>query len=357
MINTDVDNLFESIYKGREGFNTGLSMGFKELDDFTCGIQKARYDLVFGKEKSGKSAFVNSSYILNPYEQLRKEGKTQNLKVFYFSLEMSRSAVMAKWLCDAFFSKYKILIDTNLLMGKKKDKTLPDDVYEKLESLREYFYEMLNSSVTIIDESLNPTGIKIIVDNYAKANGTVVNGIYVPNNPDQTVVIIIDTAGNLRWERVEGTTNMKITIDLQSSFNRGFRNKYGYSPVMVMHSNRGIDDVNREKEGDVFPKTSDIKESGQVSQDINLCMCVFDPSPYLERPNINLKNIIGAYNLNRIHKRFRSIGVLSNRDGECFVRQAMLFIGEIGRFHELPRASNMTEEYYRKIETLKKIIE
>lgn len=355
-INQDVDDVFKAIYKGKEGGNIGLSMGFKELDDFTCGIQKARYDLVFGKEKSGKSAFVNSSYILNPYEELRKIRKTNNLKVFYFSLEMSKTAVISKWLCDALYTKYKILVDTSLVLGKKKDKLLPNDVYDKLEELREYFYNMLNSSVTIIDEQLNPTGIKIEIDNYAKANGRMENGVYYPNNPDQTVIIIIDTAGNLVWEKVEGITNMKITIDQQSRFNRRFRNKYGYTPVMVMHSNRGLDDINREKEGDIFPKVSDIKESGQVSQDINLCMCVFDPSPYLERPNIDLKNVVGNYNIKRIHKRFRSIGVLSNRDGECYVRKGMLFIGETGRFYELPKANEMDENYYKHIEAINKLV-
>lgn len=350
---SDVDIFFKEIDRGRLGLNKGLSMGFPRLDEFICGIQKGRYDLVFAQEKAGKSAFVNSSYILNPYEILYKIGKTDNLKVFYFSLEMSKNAVLSKWFADKLYKDYKILVDPNIILGKQK--SLPNYIYEKLKIIKAYYNDMLNSSVTIIDDSLNPTGIKILIDNYAKENGTTVDGRYIPNNPDQTVIIIIDTAGNLRLERVEGQTSTKITIDRQSEFNRYFRNKYNYTPVMVMHANRGLADYTREKEGDIFPKPSDIKESNQPIQDCNLCMCIFDPTSYLDRKAINIQDVCFGYDAHKMNRKFRGVGILANRDGQSFVRTGMMFIGETGRFYELPLPNKMTPEVYKNIELIKKI--
>lgn len=262
----DLENFFNEIDRGRQGLNKGLSMGFPRLDDFICGIQKGRYDLIFAAEKAGKSSFVLSSYILNPYDLLNKVDKTANLKVFYFSLEMSKNAVLSKWFADRLYTEYKILVDPNIILGKKKN-ILPDYIYDKLVLIKEYYRKMLLESVTIIDESMNPTGIYKMICKYADENGKFINNRYVPNNPDQTVVIIIDTAGNLKLEKVEGAINMKSTIDKMSEYNRFFRNKFNYAPVMIMHANRGISEYSREKDGDVYPKTGDIKESHQPVQD------------------------------------------------------------------------------------------
>jgi hypothetical protein len=350
----DVNNFFQEIERGRLGLNLGLSMGFPRLDEFICGVQKSRYDLIFAQEKAGKSSFVTSAYILNPYSILKKIDKEHNLKVFYFSLEMSKNAILSKWFADRLYTEYKILIDPNIILGKKKG-ILPDYIYDKLKLIASYYEEMLATSVTIIDESLNPTGIYKAICKYAEENGRIENKRYIPNNPDQTVIIIIDTAGNLKTEKVEGVSNLKSTIDKMSEYNRFFRNKFNYTPVMVMHANRGLSDYAREKGGDVYPKSSDIKESGQPIQDCNLCMCVFDPTPFLDRPSIDIKDICGGYDPYKLNRRFRSIGILTNRDGDSFVKTGMVFIGETGRFYELPKTSDMNDTVYNKICKIQKI--
>lgn len=195
------------------------------------------------------------------------------------------------------------------------------------------------------------------MQDYALANGKFMGKTYIPNNPEQIVEIIIDTAGNLKWEKVEGITSMKITIDKMSHYNRYFRNTLEYSPTMIMHANRNLSDFKRESEGDIFPKTSDIAESGQVSKDINLSMCIFDPTPYLDRKNIDLKQVVGGYDIDKISKRFRSVAILASRDGECFIRKGMAFIGETGKFYELPSPDKKEEleKWYTGLSKLKKL--
>lgn len=350
-------DLYDEIDRGKLGLNKGIPMGFPFLDSVTNGLQKARYDLLFGLEKSGKSAFLNSAYILNPYDYLLKKGQTEDLMVLYFSLEMSAKMVKAKWLADIIFREEGILVDTNIIL-KKGDHDTPDYLYPIFNKYRAYLKKMLETSVKIIaPEALNPTGIYRIVYDYALKNGKFVGKTYVANNPNQIVVVITDTAGNLKWERVEGVANMKVTIDKMSHYNRYFRNTLEYLPVMIMHANRNLSDFKRESEGDIYPKTSDIAESGQVSKDINLSMCIFDPTPYLDRTNIDLKQVVGGYDITKIKKRFRSVAILSSRDGECFIRKGMVFIGEIGRFYELPPPQNTEElnKWYNRVNEIKKL--
>jgi hypothetical protein len=42
--------LIESVDAGKEGKNLGLPTGYDRLDSYICGIQRGRYDVVFGRE-------------------------------------------------------------------------------------------------------------------------------------------------------------------------------------------------------------------------------------------------------------------------------------------------------------------
>lgn len=265
-MNSKNENLFNQIKRGREGLNQGLPTGLSKLDEDICGIQRSRYDLVFAREKAGKSAFVNSCYILNPYDYLHKKGKTKDLKVFYFSLEMSETAVLSKWYADKIFREDKILIDSNIVLSKG-DNYFNDDLLKLAEKHIPYFDEMLNTSVDLQCGQTNPTGIYKHVKTWLLENGTWENGYYKPNNPEITVIIIADTAGNLKLEKVEGIASLKTTIDKLSEYFREFRDKYNCTPVMIMHTNRATDNYNRDADNDLLPKTSDIKETGQCVQD------------------------------------------------------------------------------------------
>jgi len=53
---TSVDLLFDKINRGREGKNIGLKTGIDKLDEYTGGIQRGIYTLVFGLSGSGKTA-------------------------------------------------------------------------------------------------------------------------------------------------------------------------------------------------------------------------------------------------------------------------------------------------------------
>ena len=66
------DGVIENINRGKEGLNSGLTMGFKRLTQYIPNIQQGTYYVVGGETSSGKTAFVDNSFIYNPYDYLKK---------------------------------------------------------------------------------------------------------------------------------------------------------------------------------------------------------------------------------------------------------------------------------------------
>lgn len=87
-----VTKTFELIEK-RDGTHvTGLSTGFYELDDLTCGLQKGEMIIVAGRPSMGKTAFA-----LNLAEHIGIIDKTP---LVIFSLEMGKQQLAERFLCS-----------------------------------------------------------------------------------------------------------------------------------------------------------------------------------------------------------------------------------------------------------------
>lgn len=348
---------FNKVYRGTQGYNKGLPMGFPKLEEYIAGIQKARYDVIFAESGVGKSSFVWYAYLLYPYEYCHKnKGKIKDsLRVRLYSLEVSAEEVIAKLVALKLFIDYGIIVDSKYIFSKGNNK-ISKEVYDKVHQLSAYFNEMFQC-VTIIDRPMTPSQIKEDVLRFASTIGTLDEDEegklkFVPDDPDQTVLIITDTVGNLKVENHNGNTSVKTTIDLHSSYCRDiYRNQLGFSCVNVSHSNRAMDDINRVRYGELFPKMSDIKETNMLAQDANLVMALFDPMNHIN-PNNNLDKFMD-YEILKLKNRFRAIGILKNREGENNKRVGLLYVGECGFFQELPNAKMITPENYLKISVLK----
>ena len=61
-----------------------------------------------------------------------------------------------------------------------------------------------------------------------------------------------------------------------------------------------------------------------------------------------------AQSRTKLKDRFRSVGVLKNRDGPSDVRVGLQFVGEVGYFQEIPKADRFKENpaLYNKVVNL-----
>ncbi len=338
----DFDDLMDEIERGRNGHNLGLSMGHDRLNRY-IGIRKRIYSLIFGPTGSGKSAFVHSSFILNPYEDLKD--KNVKFKVFLFSMERNRKYIIAKWTSRKIFLDTGYLIPISKMLGWWKEK-IDDKERDLIKSCKGYITD-LRKYVEIIDGAQNPTGIYKYLKNYAEdpANGKVervseFHSTYTPVNPGEIIIPIIDHIGLTKSEKTDGhMMNKKEAIDKVSEYMQLARDFWGYSPVVVSQVNRDLSNPIYQKMGSFEPTIDNAKESGRPGEDSDCVISVWDPRRYNSTDeSYDITKFIDTSNGANY---FRKVKILKNTYGEDSIGCGMAFHGATGEFKELFRPKEM----------------
>lgn len=339
---TGFDGLEERMNQGRLGLNRGFSTGSRKVDSVIQGVQRRTIYALGGGVGTGKTAFTDHSFVLQPYEEMQKiilEGRERPLylRVFYNSFEIEKINKLAKWSCYKLYQDFKITVDINFILSIGKNK-VSQEIYEKVCATRDYF-ERMEDYVHITDISTNPTGIFMEVKKYCDLNGTVVPTEkivrghkitfqkYIPNNTDEIVVVITDHVGLLRVEKDCHTK--KERIDKYSEQAISLRNFYGVSSVALSQFNREIADLDRRRFAELTPQLEDFKDTGNLSEDANVVMALFNPLRY----NITEYNGI---NIGMTGGRYRPVIILKTRDGSDMIKINQNFLGEVGYFRDFP---------------------
>lgn len=337
------------VEKGLQGKNGGIPMGFDRLNRYV-GIRKGMYYLVGGLTGSGKTSFIDDAFVLNPVDwALSKEGLASGVKVkvWYRSMERSRTYKLAKWVSRKIFIDQGIIIPVGKLLGWT-DRMTKDE--HDLFLYYENYIEQLSDIVTIIDGPENPVGIAKDLKAYALERGEIEqldkhNKLYIPNDPNEITMVVIDHIGLLKLTKDQPTK--KQAIDKMSDELRYARDFYGYSPVVVSQFNRDISNPTRIKNGDVEPQLEDFADSSATQNDADVVMGLFDPMRYkvADPSGYNLDKLVDSYGA----KYFRSLRLIKNSYGEDDVRIGLGFLGQIGMFKELPRKKDITDSDYEAI--------
>ena len=351
-----------------EEINSGLNsvqipMGFERLS-FHVGLRKSTYYLLGGYTGSGKTSLLDDAFVLNPYDFITSHKNTSNikLKIFYFSMERRKNYKLSKWISRKIFLDKGITISVNKILGwVSEEYKLKDEEKKLVDTYKDYINDMLNNVVTIIENPQNPMGVKKVIDKYADENGKWEkidehNRRYIPNNPNELVLVIYDHIGLQKKETrkypsgdIIRLSSKKEIIDQSSEDARKFRDVYGYSIVKVSQFNRSIANPTRIKNGDVEPMLEDFKESGNVTEDADVAMSLFDPMRYkVEDPS--------GYNLNKLRdqygaKMYRNLKVLKNSYGSDDLRIGLAFNPIVGMFKEMPKITETTDETYNSVIT------
>ena len=348
------DILKSKIDVGLLGNNKGLPHGFNRLVEYIPGIQQSTYYLIGADSSVGKSAFVNNSFVFNPIDWwiANKNNTDIKLKVHYYSFEISKEMMLYKAVCRKIFIEYGILLDVNYILSRGKYKISAEHYDLVIKSL-DYFDE-LEDILYIQDVPENPTGVWHKELKYAAENGKgltddyKIDGDYIPNNPNLYTLVVVDHISLIKKER---GFNTKDLIDKMSEYMIILRNKLNFTPVIVQQLNRSGNDPTRMRMDRMEPMLSDFKDSGNTIQDSNICLALFSPARY-EMENHRGYKI--SPNDGGIGNRYRSCSILKNRDGESDKTIGLEFIGEIGAFSELKKASDMNASDYARIQGIKK---
>jgi hypothetical protein len=333
---------------GMLGLNQGLPNCFNKFNTILHNTQRGTYYAVGGLPGSGKSTFVDDNFVLTPYLELllTQPDKLKEVNWNYYSFEMSKNAKRAKWTAYLLNKFYGLNVDSSYILGQGKNR-ITEEIYEKVVAINEMM-DALFDKIRFTQDVLNPTGINKDIFKRALENGTLdkekyvdTNGLeaeritgYTPNNPQDYWIIIIDHVALAKKEQGFDT---KSNIDKLSEYAIGWRNLFNATPVPIVQFNKGIASIERRKfdKNELSPTLEDFKDTGNIGQDCNVALGVFNPIKY------NITEYLD-YDIGQMPNSFRSIHIMKNRDGQEYYSKGMYFRGDIGRLTELPDAGEFS---------------
>ena len=234
----------EELFKA-EGNITGLTTGFKDLNNHTSGLQKSDLIIVAGRPSMGKTSFAMNlveNYILSQEDPL---------PVLVFSLEMPAESLITRML-----SSIGKVDQTRMRNGK-----LLDDDWPKLTQA----INKLTGKPLYIDDTvgLNPTEMRARARRVAKDHHNKIGMIMVDY---LQLMQLRGTSDNRTGEISEISRSLKLMA-------REFE-----CPVVALSQlNRSL-----EQRPNKRPVMSDLRESGAIEQDADVIMFVYRDEVYNE---------------------------------------------------------------------------
>jgi hypothetical protein len=326
------------------------------------GIEQEQYVIVTASSKVGKTQLGDFLYVLEPYKFIKENPNCGlSLKIFYFSLEISKEKKMLSLLSNKIFKETGKIISSQNLNSKFKDYILDDETETLLDKYHSYFSEF-EKTVEIIDNIRNPYGIFLYMKQYAEANGKYVtkeidwyddiskktikkkvNDYYEPDNPDELVIVFTDHISLLLPEK--GQILHQAMSKYSSDYCLHMRDKFKYCVVNVQQQSAEQEKQQFTNQGEsvlakLRPSADGLGDNKLTGRDCNLMFGLFAPHRY------NIKNH-NTYSIERLKDNYRELSVLFNRDGQGFCTDDLLFNGAVNYFEEAPELK--TEEDYKKV--------
>lgn len=316
----------------------------------------------------GKTQITDFLFLYNALLFSMKNPEKMRLKIFYFTLEMSREQKQLQWMSHLLWimSKGKIRVSPKDLRSVSATNPLEQDVIDILESdeYKEYL-EYFENTVEFIDSIRNPFGIYKFMREYAKTSGiqhtkmiekidkitgeveqTEVDDYYEPFDPDEYVIIIVDHMALLTAEN--GRTVRDAMIKLSSEYFVTLRNKYRYIPVAVIQQAMAQESNDNLKLNKLKPTLDGYGDAKVIARDADVILGLF--SPYRH----GLRDYEG-YNIEKFKDNIRFMELIAGREGGGGSICPLFFDGAVNYFRELPLPNNKTdlEVAYRMLDRVR----
>lgn len=339
----EIDKLYKKISDGKDGKNIGLKTGINRLDKYTGGIQSSTYTLIFGLSGAGKSSYVLYANVYRPL----KDYPDKDFIIYYYSLEMSETLLLAKLLSLYIYEEFQYIIPYTDMMSFQTP--ISDETYDYIVKGRKWL-ESISNKLIIYEDSLSAKSFYYHTKSELETIGEFTEipnskkQIYTKNKSNQSLYVIIDHIGLVI--NSEGHTK-KQEIDMISQYCVYFRNTCDTSFFILQQENRNSSSMDRRKADMSECAAEDLKETGNTYNDCDICIGIY--YPLLHGVKVHNKYPIILENqregeFNGLRDFYRSATLIKNRNGVSNRRVAVNFFGEIGLFKELPKAE-MIKDY------------
>jgi hypothetical protein len=345
-----------------------LPWNLPRLSRILPGVEPETITLISSGPKAGKSQLANYLYMFQPIDYLYTHPDCNlDIKIFYFSLEISQEAIMRQAISYRLFTKHGISVSPQKLLSVFGSYIL-DDHIEALIKQEEPWIKFFESKIDIQDSIRNPTGIYLYMKSWYEANGSwakktiiydekevEIKDYYIPKNQNLITIGIVDHISLLSAEKADGLTmNLHQAIGkFSSEYCLRLRDKYKACMCIVQQqalaseqqqfTNSGKSIVEKLK-----PSADGLGDNKLTSRDCNLMLGIFNPYKY----GFATYKASGetGYNLERLQDNHRELIILLNRNGISSAAIDLYFNGASSYFQELPRPESIQEDDYVAIE-------
>jgi hypothetical protein len=336
-----------SIDQGLSGRLLTIPTGLPKYDDYIYGTRKACYYLYGGETGTGKTIFVREKHIYKVYDHYKLIGDPTKLDVRFldFSLEISAQENMAAAVSRKLYLDDGRVVPPEKLFGYGSK--IDNSTYQKIQSYTPYFEEF-EDKLFVYDEETTPTKFHDIIMAYAKSVGkfkkegrwiSECEG-YEPENPNLYSIIVIDT---INLSDIEPThESVKSSIDRISRLCVWFRNKCGFTPIIIQQFNAEISAVDRNRYGIKTPLLRDFEDSKRTTKDANVVVGIFDPMRHMKEDD----TLFYGYDITILKSWFRSLHLLKHRNGQSNKFIPLQYKGAVGMFDQLPEPKDMGPDQY-----------
>lgn len=388
----------ELVVKGTEGKALYVPLTKSPLSDELSklgkqvSIGKGMYILIGAQSGAGKTAIVDTQFVLNIYFWYKRNKETASLSPFwvYRSMERPVKYKILKWMAYLMYVEHGILTDTNILAGKPNKRRNITEQEIKLIGKYEKFFDEFFNHIEILNGGENPTGIRNTAMKIAMEKGLYIttkeDGVYInhkkvkdydnisnkkegreklyadlningniyrhyewtkkyiPHNPKEIVFHITDHCGKIIAER---GMNDKATLDKHSEYMGDMRDIFEWNIIDIQQLNRGLTDVYRKVNTELDIGSEDFAGSSDLYQNADLAIGLLNPYKLdvFDYCKYKVKHCMSLTGENRL----RGLKIIKNSDGIDDFRIGYMFVGENGGMYELPRAEELTDKDYEKI--------
>ncbi len=285
------------------GSLSGVSTGFKDLDDLIGGLNKSDLIIVAARPGMGKTSLaLNIAYNVARKNRAKSNPTNEdNRNVAFFSLEMSPEQLAMRILA----SEAQIEV-SNLRKGRVNS--------TQMHQLSTAIKELQNTSIAIDDTAgINITQIRNRARRLKRRNKNL-------------SLIVVDYI-----QLISSSSNHNNRVLEISEITRGLKNiakELDVPVVAISQLSRAV-----ESRDDKKPRLSDLRESGSIEQDADLVAFIYREEYYLEqtKPKETDESFAKWQEKMQLEKGIANIIVAKNRHGPTKVIN-MSFNGPYNRF-------------------------
>lgn len=330
-----------------EGKVNCIPIPFKRMSHEFPGFERKRYGIITASQKIGKSKLVDYMLMYEPIFQMVNAKAQYNLKILYFTLEMSKDEKFYDFLCHLLYRLDGIEIGTLDLKSTSSERILDEKVLNLIESEKYQAYiQKFQEVVTFIDDIKNPTGVNKFCREYALSSGVLhkkkvqtkdeqtgktkeveIVDYFEWNDPECYYVIILDNFTNLTKE---SNYNKIENIEKMSKYFVTLRDQMKYHIVAIQHQAQAQEGIENRKLNMLYPTADGLGDCKMTSRDIDYLIGLFSPFKY------GLKEFEG-YDITKFRKNIRFLMILEDRNsGSGGNIYPLYFNGAASVFYELP---------------------